>query len=117
MRKYRIILIIPVVLFIIWIGTLLHAHHLTISYGEEFSEANIAGFDYMHPWDGEPNFRIIYYSQFSAIVYYYTETGGEKVLLNNYDGTWNYNQTLSIWSTQGSADDYFIWPYFKDYVP
>lgn len=72
----------------------------------------------MHPWEGAPELRVLSYNAEKAVVYYFADTGGEKAHFVNCDGQWVYEKTSAAWSSLGgSADHYFIWPYFKNYVP
>lgn len=116
--KKRYILLVLVGVLLVWIGTMIYISLLTCSYGDEFHDLSEIGFDFGHPWDGEPELRVLSYGPEEATVYYFTETGGEKALFGKKNGQWEFERTLAIWSDWGgSADDYFIWPYFKNYVP
>lgn len=75
------------------------------------------GFSHMHPWDGSPDLRIMQYSDTKAMVYYFTETGGEQAEFTKEDDVWTFEKIHACWSaTGGTADDYFIWPYFRNWV-
>ena len=44
-------------------------------------------------------------------------TSVHKVSFHKVDGQWQYHESVATWSgTGGSAEDYFVWPYFKHYV-
>ena len=61
----------------------------------------------------------MYYSSKKAIVYFWIEDGyGEQVeFKKDKNGNWKSHRCLSSWSKSGgTADDYFIWPYFTDFV-
>lgn len=104
-------------MILLWLGAILKNSYLTTKYSSEFIDFYEIGFDFLHPWDNEPNLRILSYSQNKATVYYYGDSGGEKVVFIKEDSKWKYLKTAAIWSSQGSADDYFIWPYYKNIVP
>jgi hypothetical protein len=88
-----------------------------IAKGDEFANTEEIGFTGMHPWEGEPDFRVLSYSKNVAKVYYFSDTGGEKALFTRENGAWNYERSTKAWSAVGgTADDYLIWPYFKDWV-
>lgn len=112
----KAILIMIVVFFLIWGVSNVKALVLTAVWGDELSADNIAGFDYMHAWDGTPKHRVLWYWGSSATVYYYSECGGEKIKLEKKNGAWTYSAHLASWSSTGSASDVIIWPYFKDWV-
>lgn len=117
MKKVHKILIFITLLFVIWTGTIIYSNILTAMHGDEFADPNIIGFTGMHPWEGEPNFRVLFYSKNKATVYYYGMKGGEKAVFINDTGKWHYSKTTNAWSDfGGTADDYFIWPYFKNWV-
>ena len=97
---------------------MLNAKCLTNAYESDFKDVDTSQYDCLHAWD-EENFqiRVLAYSNDRAVVYYYSECGGEKIEFRKTNNIWQYHQTIAIWSTQGSADDYFIWPYYKNLVP
>lgn len=118
MNMKKAFYVIPIIFICIWIGSIIHCSILTSEHGAEFSSTEVIGFGYMHPWEGTPQLRVIMYSSTKAMVYYYAETGGELVEFQKENDGWFYKKTHSIWSsTGGSADNYFIWPYYKNWVP
>ena len=119
MRKKGIfVLIFFVLLFLVWIVSLFSSLILTSLYGEEFRDLEQLGCDYMHPWVNDPELRVLSYSKDYATVYYYSPTGGEKIRFVRTKSNWTYDKTMAIWSgTGGSADDFFIWPYYRNWVP
>ena len=100
-----------------WIASVVLASVLTALFGSEFKNCEQLGCNYSHPWVDEPEIRVLSYLPNKATVYYFSDTGGEKMLFLKENGQWKFNDTLEIWSDTGNADDYFIWPYFKNYVP
>ena len=106
-----LILILPAM----WLVSILHNNILTAVWGNEFADPASVGIKYMQ--NEEPSLRVMSYWFNKAEVYYFTPTGGEKVLFIKENGKWTYKETLANWSgVGGSADDYFIWPYFKNWV-
>ena len=103
--------------FVAWFGTIWKCNYLTAQYASQFKDFQEIGFDFMHPWDADFDLRVLNYSETKATVYYYADTGGEKAVFIKDNNTWKYQTTEAIWSKQGSADDYIIWPYFKNLVP
>jgi len=117
-KRFRLLLIFSMGVTLILGITILRHRILTASFGDEFNDLKKVNFDCMHPWEGTPNLRVLSYNTDEAVVYYFTEDGGEKALFVKKDGQWRYKKTLAIWSANGgSADDYFVGPYFKHYVP
>lgn len=113
----RKVIILIIVFSMIWVGSVIYSNLLTVLHSDKFSDFEAIGFDGMHPWDDEPDFRVLSYTFTKATVYYYTETGGEKALFVRDNGMWRYERTVRAWSSyDGTADDYFIWPYFKNWV-
>lgn len=111
-----IILIVVAVLILIWAGFMFRATILTAVYAEEFTDFKALGYDFMHPWEDTPMIRVLSYRSTNAIVYFCSSTGGEKVAFVKTDSGWTYLETLALWSSSGSAEHYFIWPYYKDWV-
>ena len=101
----------------VWLGAIWKCNYLTDQYASQFENFQEIGFDFMHPWDDDYDLRVLSYSETKATVYYYADTGGEKAFFIKDNDTWKYQATKAIWSRQGSADDYIIWPYFKNLVP
>ena len=117
MKTIRIILILFVFLLVIWMAAIVNASILTTIYKGEFWDTERVGFTGMHPWDGQPNLRVLYYTNKEAHVYYYGKMGGEKAVFIKANGKWNYEKTTHTWSNYGgTADDYLVWPYFKNWV-
>ena len=113
-----IFLLLLLLIFVVWIISVLWISFLTSSYSDEFTCFEDINFNFIHPWRAEvPNIRVMSYSNESATVYFYDAFGGEKARFIKKDNGWTYETTLAIWSSQGSADDCFIWPYYKHYVP
>lgn len=118
MKKFYIFLVVILCFLLFWVGSLLYSHYLTTTHGDEFIDLSTVGFDCMHPWEGEPELRVLTYSSDKAEVYYFKETGGEKAVFVKHNGNWEYEWTSAMWSDYGgTADDYLIWPYFRNFVP
>lgn len=101
----------------LWGGTVLKNQYLTHKHGDEFTDHAKLELQHMGAWDFASDLRVLRYSDSEAVVYYFSKDGGEKISFVQKDGHWKYDETLALWSSQGSADDYFIWPYFKHFVP
>ena len=117
MRMKMIAWIVIFILVITWVLPVAYANILTATVGDAFTNTEEIGFTGMHPWEGEPNFRVLSYGKNVAKVYYYSSAGGEKALFVKENGAWRYQRSIKAWSAiGGTADDYLIWPYFKDWV-
>lgn len=117
MRMKMIAWAVAIILVIVWVIPVAYANLLTAIVGDEFANTEEIGFTDMHPWEGKPDFRVLSYSKNVAKVYYFADTGGEKALFTRENGAWKYERSTKAWSTYGgTADDYLIWPYFKDWV-
>jgi len=118
MKRFAIVILIICVCFLLfWGGSIINASYLTVRYADEFSDHSKMNYDFMHAWDEPVNLRVLSYSSEYATVYFFSNSGGEKIKFIRGKYGWVYRETLAIWSRQGNADDYFIWPYFKNYVP
>lgn len=116
-KVFKIIAGILVVFLLFWLGSVAYAGILTALYADEFTDYEKMNYDFLHAWDDPANIRVLHYGGNEATVYFYTHSGGEKIKFVRGQDGWVYREMLAIWSRQGSADDYFIWPYFKDYGP
>lgn len=114
MKKLGIVIAAVV---LIWGFFVAHSLLLTSLHGSEFSAPEELGITYLTPWEELKGFKVLSYGKEESTVYYYGHTGGEKVLFEKKNGEWEYRKTLAIWSTAGSADDYLIFPYYKDFLP
>ena len=115
-RKVGMILsIILAVIIVLWLATVIFCNIQTRCFGYEFEQPDNLGYTYW--WNENPQFKVIWYGANTAIVYYYSPMGGEEVSFRKANGQWAYAKTIAVWSGNGgSADNYFIWPYFKHYV-
>ena len=113
----KISLCVIALLFCIWGIAVAKNKYLTFKYSAEFQNFSQMDYDYLHPWEGEPNIRVLRYCSDRAVIYFYDENGGEKVAFTKHNGQWKFTEQLAIWSSMGSADDRFIWPYYKNFVP
>ena len=112
----RIIALVLGAVLLFWVGSVLAVSYLTAIHADEFADYKaMKKMDYMHPWNDPPNIRVLSYGEQYADVYFYDENGGEKIRFTRQQDGWVYSKTLAIWSKHGSADDYLIWPYFKNY--
>ena len=102
--------------FAVWIGSVVNAGYLTAKHADEFADYHSIGFDFMHPWEGDAELRVLSYGKERAAVYFYSAAGGEKAIFVREQGGWVYYKTVALWSVGGSAEDYFVWPYFKNFV-
>ena len=117
MKKLLLITVLIIcALIMVWVGTVLYVTMLTDSHAEEFTNFETLEFDYLHSWEGVPKIRVLSYLDNCAIVYFCNSTGGEKAKFIKSTSGWVYCDTLALWSSTGSGDDYFVWPYFKDWV-
>ena len=113
-----IIALILAAILLIWLASWAFTSVLSAFCAKEFADLEAVGCNYMHPWETDPKIRVLWITGSEAIVYYYGNMGGEKVAFEKVDGNWTYQRTCAMWSDWGgTADDYFIWPYFKNYIP
>lgn len=113
MKKSRYItfgiLVIVLAFLLFWIGSIIFCEFTTLLHGDEFNDAmseirNVMNVDML---------KVISYSNQSAKVYLYSNSGGVLVsFIKNSDGLWEEDEWEKSWSTTGSADD-FIWPYIR----
>lgn len=117
MKKRYIMLTVILCILLIWIGSIIASGIFTLCFGSEFMDFEALDIGYLYNYGKNTKISVLYYFQSRSVVYFYSDLGGEKVLLIKSEGKWKVEETLASWSSQGSADDYFIWPYFKNYVP
>ena len=115
MKKRYIALLVVLGIFLIWLGSMGVAGVLTALYDDEFTDFEAMDLQ----WLSDENYdkRILSYGKRHAKVYFYNESFGVCIRFTKQNGQWKAEQELASWSSQGSADDYFIWPYYKHYVP
>ena len=117
MKKWfpKILCVVLALSVVLWVGPIIYCNALTGFFGHEFEAPGDIGYQYW--WDEEPQFKVMSYGSKTATVYFYSSQGGEKVSFHKVDGQWQYHESVATWSgTGGSAEDYFVWPYFKHYV-
>lgn len=117
MKKLKIVLFGFLLIVCIWVGSMLLPMVLTSFFGNEFS--NFEEIDYSTMFPNDMEYRVTYYSPNKAIVYFWMDDSyGEQIeFKKDINGNWKTHRYLAGWSSMGgNADDYFIWPYFKDYV-
>lgn len=111
----RILCVVLALSVILWVGPVIYCNVLTGCFGHEFESPGDIGYHYW--WDEDPQFKVMSYGPKAATVYFYSPLGGEKVSFQKVGGQWQYHETIASWAGNGgSADDYLIWPYFKNYV-
>ena len=120
MKKRHISLGVILCIILLWLGSILTASILTVCFAYEFTDFEAIGAPWLDDYGYYNNtkIRVLSYSGHRAKVYFYSNKGGECILFIKCEGQWKYEKTLANWSgAGGSADDYFIWPYYKHYVP
>lgn len=116
MKKFwKTVLALALLVSLFFFGFALKNRILTALYGDEFRCLSQVGIDFMTAYDpSDFDLRVLSYSSKTACIYYFSEDGGEKVMLEKKDGHWSYSRNVNTWvSSGGSADDYFIFPYYK----
>ena len=96
-----------------WCTTLIRHDIQTLTHYDEFQYAYIDG-----TMLGDMEyFKVIYYDEESAQVYYVTEgmTSGNLLEFENNGDTWEQVYWGTIWSSTGSASD-VIWPYWWHFI-
>ena len=115
MRKSkRILLIIPCIFFIIWIGSLVKCEVLTILHYDEFSEkyrenTMMGDIDYL---------KVLEYNGNHARVYVVSanKAAGDILLFSKENNEWHYDEwEKTVWSDKGSASE-VIWPYWWHFI-
>lgn len=118
MKKRYIALLLLLFIVVTWLASILLAGILTALYADEFSDFKALEVEWLYnAFDETANKRVITYTGKRAKVYFYSEYYGECISFVKKDGEWKFDETIANWSSRGSADDFFIWPYFKHYVP
>ncbi len=118
MKKWKFILLIAGALCLFWTGSIVWCGILTDRHGDEFTDFAAMDFDYTHVWwEDTPSMRVLTYNGQEATVYFFTAGGGEKVLFSKGESGWKFHRQLAAWADGGTGDDYFIWPYFRNWVP
>lgn len=115
MKKTVIIVLgFAVLLSCFWICSILKTEILTLLFQEEFKSPSEIGVEHMTYFEEPFDLKIMSYGCDVATVYYYSNAGGEKMEFEKKDGKWCYRTTISGWSDRGgSADDFFIFPFYK----
>ena len=120
MKKwYRFVALLMLVCFCIyWLGCILFSKILTMLYADEFTDFEEINATWLYNYGDEKKIRVISYESNYAKVYFYSKTGGDYISFVKQDGRWQSEEIIANWSgIGGSADDYFVWPYYKHYVP
>jgi hypothetical protein len=94
--------------FLAWFVPYVRYEHLTISYGDEFTE----GYRKTNMLQDLDYFKVVEYGNGHAEVYYVTgnHAVGSIVTFEKRKGTWEYTDWNVVWSKTGSAEGIF-WPY------
>ena len=108
MKKRYIALLVVLGFLLVWLGSMGVAGILTALYADEFTDFEAMDLQWLSSES---------YGQQHAKVYFYNESLGACIRFVKQDGQWKAEKEVATWSSQGSADDYFIWPYYKHYVP
>ena len=107
--KKRMAIIIIVSVFIIALFfPYLKAAYLTLLHGEEFEGLELQ----THMLNEARYFRVLEYSENEATVFYVSDTGDLITFVKNESDQWTIQCWKTIWSTTGSADE-FYWPYYR----
>jgi hypothetical protein len=115
MKKRYIALLVALGFLLVWLGSMGVAGILTALYADEFTDFEAMDLQWLSGESYER--RVLSYGQQHAKVYFYNESLGACIRFVKQDGQWKTEKEVATWSSQGSADDYFIWPYYKHYVP
>lgn len=117
LKKFKIYLLLGMAVFLTWICFIICIDCLTIFHGTEFADLSTHNTPYLFDSNERPEIRVFWYSTEKATVYYVGKDGGEKVAFIKAGDRWIYKDTLAIWSSGGTADQCFIWPYYRNFVP
>ena len=106
-KKRKVILILVVLLILLVIFPYIKVEYLTIKYGEDFvgleQQTNMLNPSKYH--------KVMEYSSIQAKVFYVSDTG--TLITFTKEGTeWVIKSWETVWSTTGSADEFF-WPYYR----
>ena len=112
-KRYKLCIII-LCFFAYWGISIANASILTLIWGQRFEDYEQVGYSAGSFFD---DLRVVSYSPNKAKVYYFADDCGEKVVFKKVNGEWIYTETLGTWSIMGSAENYFLWPYFRNWVP
>ena len=96
------------VALILWLGAIAKCEILTYLHGDEFADA-WKNNSMLHDVD---TFKVLECEKWYAKVYYKSPEGGDVLLFERDTGGWSPMLWYTVWSKQGSADD-FIWPYIR----
>jgi hypothetical protein len=114
MIKRWIFIIILLAILLTWLMTLVHIEILSVLHKDEFAAHSQS---WVYGENDTFKIKVMTYSKKTATVYLVSDTFGVKAKFTKQNGQWVHTEDLAVWSTQGSADQYFIWPYFKNLVP
>lgn len=116
----RLGLLVVIVIFSVWLGSLLKNYILTVMYKDELNNLTICEEDYVPDYEF---IRITSYSEGKIEIYFVdvgvmeigdriekTRRGGTARYLRGYDGKWSFSENIT-WSEYGTAD-HLIWPYW-----
>ena len=116
MKKFlKIILIIALIFFIVWGGSILKCEYLTARHGDEFDFECVEENTMLSKPDW---FRLLSYNDEYAEIYYICEGFGlgEILSFKKVDGEWKFDDWVKdLWTAFGGNGDETVWPYFWHY--
>ena len=105
-KKLRVVIVILLIPICIWLACLIKCEISTALHGWEFegeyAQTNMIG--------GDPQPKVLRYSETEAKVYYVDECGGCILLFEKEKNKWVLAEWDAVWARGGTADG-FIWPY------
>lgn len=96
------------VLLILWLGAIIKCEILTFLHQQEFENVWRQN-GMLHAVE---TVKVLDYEKWYARVYCKGPNGGDVLLLRRAFPGWEQLLWYTVWSEQGSADD-FIWPYIR----
>lgn len=104
MKKKYLLLLFPI---FIWLMSLAKCEIATLLYGEEFE----GEFDQTNMIAGNPEPKVLKYSNQEATIYYVDDSGGDIIIFEKVNDEWIMKEwARTVWAKGGSADG-FVWPY------
>lgn len=115
MKKFiKIILLMIVVCFIFWVGSLLKCEYLTQKYYNDFENAYTA-----NTMLGDMEFfKVLSCDGKYAEVYYVSKnhTAADILTFENNQQKWVYKNWETVWTTLGGNADGTVWPYWWHFI-
>ena len=109
----KIILIIALLFFIVWGGSILKCEHLTSKHGHEFAFEEAYTQNSLIP--KTQSFKVISYGKERAKLYCIGEnySMGNVLIFKKTDDRWTYDRWEEcVWTAMGGTADNDVWPYF-----